>query len=84
MTAFTVPLCLGLAVLCSAAIAPAEGKYQVTDAERAACEGDAISLCSAAYPDEDAMLACMKVNLTKLTTGCRPVFMEGLRRRGLN
>ena len=54
----TIPVCLGLAVAFSAGKADAEGKYQVTDAERAACEGDALNLCSAAYPDEDALLAC--------------------------
>ena len=63
--------------------AQAQDKYGISDAARAACPGDAVRLCSSSYPDEDAMLACMKLNQSQLTTGCRPVFMAGLRRRGM-
>ena len=79
----TISLCIGMAFACWSGSALAEGKYRVTDVERAACEGDAIDLCSSAYPNEDALLACMKLNIPSLTAGCRPVFLEGLPRRGL-
>lgn len=66
-----------------ATCAHAQDKYQVTDAERAACQDDAIKLCSDVYPNQDALLACMRTNEARLTSGCRPVFEAGLRRRGL-
>ncbi|MDX7953682.1 hypothetical protein P7D22_21190 [Lichenihabitans sp. Uapishka_5] len=78
-----IATCLVLAVVGWTAPARAEGKYQVTGIERAACESDAVALCSATYPDEDALLACMRLNVSKLNAGCRPVFIEGLRRRGI-
>lgn len=58
-------------------------KYHVTDAERAACQIDATKLCSDAFPDEDALLACMKTKLVQLTPLCRTTFEAGLRRRGI-
>ena len=78
-----IAISLGMAATCWAASASADGRYQITANERAACESDAMGLCAASYPDEDALLACMKLNVSKLTAGCRPVFIEGLRRRGL-
>lgn len=65
------------------ALASAQDKYRVTEAEKAACQGDAVKLCSATYPDEDALLTCMKSNVSWLTEGCRSIFLAGLRRRGL-
>ena len=62
--------------------AAAQDKYQVTVEEKAACQEDAAKLCSTAYPDEDALLTCMKSNVGRLTTGCRSTFVAGLRRRG--
>ena len=76
---------LSLAVLGAAwsSGALAQDRFQITDVERVACQGDAIKLCSGAYPDQDALLACMRINETHLTSSCRPVFIAGLRRRGL-
>lgn len=76
-------VCLALTVLASTTGAWAQDKYQETDAERAACQDDAIRLCGSAYPDQDAVLACMRTNEKKLTAACRPVFIAGLHRRGL-
>jgi hypothetical protein len=56
-------------------------KYHVTDEERAACEGDAVALCSTAFPDEELLLGCMKTNRTQLTPICRTTFEAGLRKR---
>lgn len=61
-----------------------ENKYHVTDAEQSACSADAISLCGDVGQDEDKLLACMKANRTGLSAGCRPVFEQGLRQRGLH
>ena len=57
--------------------------YQVTDAEKAACGSDAVSLCGDVGEDEDKLLACMKGKRADMSAGCRPVFDEGLHRRGL-
>ena len=58
-------------------------KYHITAEEQAACGGDAVSLCSQAYPDEDRLIACMYVSKAKLSQGCRTVFNAGLKRRHL-
>ena len=59
-------------------------KYRITADEQTACASDAIQLCSEAYPDEDKLLSCMLLNRVSLSTICRPVFDEGVRRRHLN
>lgn len=56
-------------------------KYQITEVERAACQADAALFCSMTYPDEEALLTCMKTVRSQLTQGCRTVFEAGLRRR---
>ncbi|MCW6509644.1 hypothetical protein [Lichenifustis flavocetrariae] len=61
----------------------AENKYQVTDAEQAACGPDVISLCGNAGEDEDKILTCMKGKRADLSAECRVVFDECLLRRGL-
>jgi hypothetical protein len=58
-------------------------KYHVTDQERAACSGDALRLCSQAYPDEDALILCMKANRSMLSNACVVAFDAGLRKRRL-
>lgn len=80
-------LALGLLLSAEAALAqpgrytvPGD-KYQITEEERAACQNDAVLFCSTVYPDEDALLACMKSVRPKLTQACRVVFEAGLRRR---
>jgi hypothetical protein len=57
--------------------------YNITDAERSACSVDAVRLCSAAYPDEDKLLSCMRANRNQLTSPCRTVFDAGLKSRHL-
>ncbi|MCW6507199.1 cysteine rich repeat-containing protein [Lichenifustis flavocetrariae] len=63
---------------------PPANKYQITAEEQSACGTDAATFCSAVYPDEDKMLACMKLNRSSLSAACRPVFDMGMRRRHLN
>lgn len=61
----------------------AEDKYAITAEEHAACDADAVSLCSDVRPDEDSMIACMRAKRTQLSSGCSVVFTAGLRRRHL-
>ena len=58
-------------------------KYGITPAEHAACDADAVSLCSNAYPDVDKLLVCMKANVAQLSRTCLVAFKAGLRRRRL-
>lgn len=59
-------------------------KYRITAEEQSACALDAVQLCSDAYPDEDKLLGCMKLNRVNLSAMCKPIFEEGIRRRHLN
>ncbi|MCX8253551.1 hypothetical protein RHAL1_02846 [Beijerinckiaceae bacterium RH AL1] len=74
----------GMVILTSAAQAAPVDPYRITANEKAACTGDAIMLCSDAYPDEHRLLACMASNRSSLSAGCGAVFDAGLRRRHLN
>ena len=58
-------------------------KFHITDAEKAACQQDAITLCSMAYPNEDRLLSCMRQNRPQLTPTCLVTFDAGLKRRHL-
>ncbi|UDL96183.1 hypothetical protein LGH83_08390 [Lichenihabitans sp. PAMC28606] len=59
-------------------------KYDITDAEKAACQDDVMAFCRDDFPDEDKILACMKLNKANLTTSCRTVFNAGMNRRHLD
>lgn len=83
MTNLSTSLGVALIVLALPLPALAQDKYRVTADEKAACQGDAAKLCSNAYPDEDALLTCMRSNVGRLTEGCRATFVAGLRKRGL-
>lgn len=75
--------CVLLIVAPAMTFAQPADKDQVSDAERATCQGDAARLGGSAFPDMDALLACMRLNQSKLTAVCRPVFLAGLHRRGI-
>lgn len=62
---------------------PLIDKYHVTPQERAACASDAVRFCAYAYPDEDALIVCMKANRPQLSNRCVAVLDAGLRRRNL-
>ncbi len=62
---------------------PLRDKYHVTEAEKAACSGDAVRLCSDAYPDEDALIVCMRAKRAELSSACVAAFESGLKRRHL-
>jgi hypothetical protein len=69
-------LLLGLALLLWSSPAPAQG----TPEQRAACEGDAMRLCSQFIPDVQRITACMSGKRRYLSPRCRAVF-DGKRRR---
>ena len=57
--------------------------YRITEAEKAACTGDAARLCADTYPDEGKLLVCMETNKSSLTPSCLVVFDAGVKRRRL-
>ena len=71
-----VPASLALAALLAPSPAAA-----YTEQQRAACEGDAMRLCSAHVPDVDRITACMKANHRHLSAACRAVFGGTAKRR---
>ena len=72
-------LVLGLGL--TAAEAQIVNKFHITPEEQAACQVDATTLCSYVFPDEDALITCMRANVPKLTPICRKTFTAGLQRR---
>jgi hypothetical protein len=74
---FAVPAGLVL----TAILAPTPATAQGTPEQRAACEGDAMRLCSAHVPDVQRITACMSQNRRNLSPGCRKVFDGGSKRR---
>jgi len=74
---FAVPAGLVL----TAILAPAPAAAQGTPQQRAACEGDAMRLCSAHVPDVQKITACMSRNRRNLSAACRAVFDGGSKRR---
>ena len=63
---------LGLALMAPLAAAPAAA--QGTPEQRAACEGDALRLCSQFVPDVARITACMQRNKRHLSPRCRAMF----------
>jgi hypothetical protein len=52
-----------------------------TEVQRAACQDDAMRLCSAHVPNVDRITACMNANRRNLSAGCRAVFGGSSKRR---
>jgi len=48
--------------------------FKPTAEQRAACMGDALSLCSSAIPDTDRIVACLSAKKSRLSPGCRAQF----------
>ena len=76
----TVSISLGL---CQSVLAQHD-KYNITPAEQIACQQDAATFCSYAYPDEDKLIACMKDNKAQLSQTCLKTFEAGLKRRHMS
>jgi hypothetical protein len=75
-------LLASLALLAGLAASPSAA--QGTPQQRAACEGDAMRLCSQHVPDVSRITACMSRNRRHLSAACRAVFNAGSRRRTTN
>ena len=58
-------------------------KYAITAEEHAACDGDAISLCSNVDRDAYSLIGCMKSNREQLSPMCRTAFTSWMRKRHL-
>ena len=69
---------LGLALMLTPTAAAAQG----TPEQRAACEGDAMRLCSQFVPDVQRITACMQQNRRYLSPRCRAVFGASRKGRG--
>ena len=61
------------ALLASSSAAFAAG----TPEQRRACMGDAIRLCAAEIPNVSRITSCMRTNFSKLSPGCKTVFLKG-------
>ncbi len=72
---------VGLAL--ASAEAQGVGKFHITPQEQAACQVDATTFCSSVFPDEDALIACMRSNVGNLSPVCRRTFAAGLRKRNM-
>lgn len=59
-------------------------EFHISNAEKAACTGDAERLCFSSYPDERKLLACFHENIASLSPQCATVFKAGLKSRGLH
>jgi hypothetical protein len=71
-----VPASLALAAVFAPSPAAA-----YTEQQRAACEGDAMRLCSEHVPNVDRITACMRAKQRHLSAGCRAVFGGGASKR---
>jgi hypothetical protein len=78
---FAVPAGFAMAMF---ALAPSPAAAQGTPQQRAACEGDAMRLCSEHVPDVNRITACMSRNRRLLSPACRAVFDGGSKRRARN
>ena len=71
-----VALVLVSGLAASAQGTPEQRSAQGTPEQRSACVGDAFRLCGAEIPDVSRITFCMKVNFSKLSPGCKAVFVQ--------
>ena len=50
--------------------------------EQTLCQPDVFRLCNDYVPDEDQIIACMKLKRTQLSPECRKVFEVGIKKHG--
>ena len=67
----------GTAILAVLIGSTSAGLAQGTAEQRAACTGDAFRLCAGEIPNVARITACMKVNFSRLSPGCKAVFVKG-------
>lgn len=61
----------------TAAPTGAFAEFKPTAAQRSACMGDAMSLCSSVLMSMDRVLSCLSSKRSQLSTGCRTQFEKG-------
>ena len=61
----------------AAAPTGAFAEFKPTAAQRSACMGDAMSLCSSVLMSMDRVLSCLSSKKSQLSTGCRLQFEKG-------
>ena len=62
---------LGIAILSSIAMVPTTSfAWKATPAQRAACTGDALRLCTSYIPDEESVARCIASKKSQLSPGC--------------
>lgn len=66
-----------LVLLVSVAPTAAFAEFKPTAAQRSACMGDAMSLCSSVLMNVDRVLSCLSAKKSQLSSGCRSQFEAG-------
>ena len=69
----------GLALIASLVPEPAAAQWSA--AQRAACEGDAMRLCSQAMTDPQRLNACMQSNASRVSSRCRTAMGMGSKKK---
>lgn len=59
----------------------ANAENEGTAEQQAACQSNAMRLCSSEIPDVARITACMKANRRKLSAGCRAMFVSARQQR---
>jgi hypothetical protein len=77
MTKIRSGVCGALVFLVSAIPTAAFAEFKPTAAQRSACMGDAMSLCSSVLMNMDRVLSCLSSKKSQLSTGCRSQFEAG-------
>ena len=72
-----------LIMICAEPAGAVLDRLAITPEEHAACDDDAAKFCSAAYPDENKMISCMRSNRNQLSPVCLATFKAGMIRRHL-
>ncbi len=75
MIRIIVPVAMA-AALCLSTYATADqaGQGRGTEEEQKSCTPDVYRLCSTEIPDEKRIVACLRLNRSKLSAPCRKVF----------
>jgi hypothetical protein len=68
---------LTIAILAATTSLSSAGSAVGTAAQEAACGGDVMRFCLSAYPNMSRLKACMIVNWSNLSQGCRTVLQNG-------
>jgi hypothetical protein len=73
---------LALAFAVSLSAISSTSSFAFSDAEKAACQGDAYRICASEIPNISRTVACMVRNKDKVSPGCRAYIDAGLASKG--